>query len=139
MIRFVVDASSVGPLVVPDEVENLMPAVVEALSDRACIVPAHWRYEVGNLALMAVRKGRADTETVLANLRDLADFAVATDPLSSDLAWNRTHLLAQEHGLTIYDAAYLELAQRQALILLSADKPLLRAAKAAGIGTVAPS
>jgi predicted nucleic acid-binding protein len=133
VIRFVIDASCVGPLVLPDEVENLMPGVIEALSNRECIAPPHWFYEVGNLALSAVRRKRTDTRSVLANLRDLADFAVDTDPVSSQQAWSTTYLLAEEHSLTIYDAAYLELAQRLALTLLSADKALIRAATTLGV------
>lgn len=135
MIRYVVDASSVGPLVVPDESENLLPVVTDALVRGECVVPGHWHYEVGNLGRSAVRRNRTDTPTVLANLRDLSEFAVDIDPISSQLAWNRTYRLAEHHGLTLYDAAYLELAQRLSLTLLSADGALLRAAEEEGIPT----
>ena len=135
MIRYVIDASSVAPLVLPDEVENLHPTVAHALASEECIVPAHWRFEVGNLALMAVRRKRMEAQTALANLRDLAEFTVQIDTLSSNLAWSRSYLLGQEHGLTLYDAAYLELAQREALALLSSDQALLRAAAREGIET----
>lgn len=135
MIRYVIDASSVGPLVVPDEAENLLPAVRVALANEECIAPGHWRFEVGNLALMAVRRKRVDSQTVLANLRDLSEFVVEIDPLSPQLAWNRTYLLAQQNALTLYDAAYLELAQRLSLALLSADGALLRAAVREGVLT----
>ena len=135
MIRYVIDASSVAPLVLPDEAENLDPTVAHALANEECVVPAHWRFEVGNLALMAVRRKRIDAQTALANLRDLAEFSIETDPLSSELAWSRSYGLGQQHGLTLYDAAYLELAQREALALLSSDQALLRAAAREGIVT----
>lgn len=135
MTRYVVDASSVGPLVVPDEAENLMPSVSLALGNGECIVPAHWPFEVGNLGLTAVRRNRASSEAVLDNLRDLADFGIKIDQLSTELSWNRTFLLAEQHGLSLYDAAYLELAQRMGAVLLTADKALQRAAAREGLKT----
>jgi predicted nucleic acid-binding protein len=135
VIRYVVDASSVGPLVVPDEAENLIPAVANGLTDEECIVPAHWHFEVGNLGLMAVRRKRADLQIVLANLHDLAQFKVEIDLPSSELAWTTSIQLAQRYGLTLYDAAYLELARRRALVLLSADGRLLDAAAREGVAT----
>ena len=133
MSRYVVDASCIGPLVVPDEAENLLPVVRRTLEQGECSVPAHWSFEVGNLALMAIRRGRASAETVIANLRDLALLPIAVDEISSELAWSRSFALAREHELTVYDAAYLELAQRLSLTLLSMDRHLLAAAARAGI------
>lgn len=135
MIRYVLDASCVGPLVIPDEAENLIPVVTGALADESCVVPQHWRFEVGNLAPMAVRRKRVDLPTVRANLHDLSQFQVEIDAVSSELAWTRTILLAEHHGLTVYDAAYLELAQRHGLTLLSSDGRLLCAAAGEGVVT----
>ena len=44
--------------------------------------------------------------------------------------------LARIHKLTVYDAAYLELAQRSGFALASLDRELIRAAKAEGVGLV---
>jgi predicted nucleic acid-binding protein len=133
VIRYVIDASCVGPLIVPDEAENLLPIVQQALEKGECAVPSHWRYEVGNLSLMAVRRGRARAAEVLASLRDLAQFTLETDDLSPQLAWSRSFELGQRHGLTLYDAAYLELAGRLSLSLLSMDGALVAAAAAEGV------
>ena len=38
------------------------------------------------------------------------------------------------HGLTAYDAVYLELAIRRGFVLLSLDAPLLKAARTLGVG-----
>jgi predicted nucleic acid-binding protein len=133
--RFVIDASCVGPLVLPDEAENLLPVVRQALEERGCIAPGHWCFEVGNLALMAVRRKRAEALLVAANLADLSHFGVDTDHLSSGLAWTNTLSIAEETGLTLYDAAYLELARRLALPLLSMDGALLKAAAQLGVST----
>ncbi len=84
---------------------------------------------------MGLRRGRATNEMVSANLLDLAQFDVATDAVSAELAWTNTFSLAHETGLTIYDAAYLELAKRLNLALLSMDGSLLKAATRLGVAT----
>jgi predicted nucleic acid-binding protein len=45
----------------------------------------------------------------------------------------RRWLLPRRHGLTLYDAAYLELAMRASLPRATLDKQLRRAAKNAGV------
>jgi predicted nucleic acid-binding protein len=134
-IGYVIDASIVGPLVIPDEAENLLDILPDALAEGACIVPAHWHFEVGNLALMAARRKRISAAAALANLDDLRCFAIVVDSASSDAAWLRSLALAEEQGLTLYDAAYLELASRLSLILLSADRALLEAASRVAVPT----
>ena len=50
--------------------------------------------------------------------------------------WSTTVDLADLYNLTVYDAAYLELAQRRRLPLATLDAALARAAKAAGVETL---
>ncbi len=64
---------------------------------------------------------------------DLAEFDIIIDSETDLHAWQATIRLADLHGLTVYDAAYLELAQRRRLPLASLDKALADAARAAGI------
>ena len=47
----------------------------------------------------------------------------------------RTLTLARKHGLTIYDVAYLELAQRRGAILATFDDKLLQAAAVEKVST----
>lgn len=136
MIRYVVDASSVGPLLLRDESANAVAEVVRSLARAECIVPAHWRFEVANMVLVAERAGRVDAETALADLSDFAKFAVEVDFASLGAAWDRTYDFARRHKLTIYDAAYLELADRLELILVSLDGQLLAAARAEGVAAI---
>jgi predicted nucleic acid-binding protein len=58
---------------------------------------------------------------------------IGTDPETDRYAWTTTQRLAERHGLTIYDASYLELAQRLSLPLASLDRALRHAGTAAGI------
>ena len=136
MIRYVIDASSVGPLIIPDEAENLIPEVIPALKEGQCIVPAHWRFEVANLSLMAVRRRRAELSEVAVSLADLTQFTIPVDPATADLAWTQTLALAARHRLTVYDAAYLDMASRLSLALISLDGDLVRAARSDGVAVV---
>jgi predicted nucleic acid-binding protein len=66
----------------------------------------------------------------------MACWPIETDVLLNvDALW-RFHALAEEHGLSAYDAACLELTQRRGLDLATFDRKLIRAARRAGIEIV---
>ena len=85
---------------------------------------------------MAVRRRRIDLEFRRAALADLALLDITTDQHTDGQAWGAVLHLAGRHRLTLYDAAYLELAHRQSLPLASLDLELVAAAKALGIRTL---
>lgn len=96
-------------------------------------VPSLWRLEVANSLQMAVRRRRIDAAFRDASLADLALLNIGTDPDTDAFAWSTTLQLAAAHGLSVYDAAYLELAQRMALPLASLDDELRTAGRALGV------
>ncbi len=138
VIRYVIDASSVGPLLLRDESANTIAEVMRAIERGECIVPAHWRWEVANMVLVAERRGRIVADEAKRNLADLDMMPITIDDGSLDHAFVGTYALAHEHGLTAYDAAYLELAQRHGFILVSQDRALLAAARSCGVEVVGP-
>lgn len=82
-------------------------------------VPSLWRYEVGNVLAL---KRPLDAREALLALFDLGLPEVALDgPLAS-----RSVELAQAHGITFYDAAYLAVAVAHHALLITADSKLLR-------------
>jgi len=83
-----------------------------------------------------VRRGRITAEFRDTALADLASLSISVDPETTTYAWGNTLQLADRYGLTVYDAAYLELAQRRSLPLASLDVPLCNAARNAGVGLV---
>ncbi|MBX9699896.1 MAG: type II toxin-antitoxin system VapC family toxin [Acetobacteraceae bacterium] len=105
-------------------------ALVHRVAEEAAIVPALWRLEVGNGLLMAARRGRVRAERVDAVWRLLNELPIEIDAETNARAWSGTATLARRHGLTLYDAAYLELAARRSLPLATFDTPLARAAVA---------
>ena len=58
---------------------------------------------------------------------------IALDPETAWRSWSETAMLAGRRGLTVYDAAYLELAERRDLPLATLDAALARAAVSAGV------
>ncbi|MEO8715946.1 MAG: type II toxin-antitoxin system VapC family toxin [Acetobacteraceae bacterium] len=104
----------------------------------SAFVPAHWHLEVGNTVLVHTRRARllpADADRTIDALRSLP---VTVDAETGSQALNATFLMAVKHALTLYDAAYLELALRLHLPLATFDKTLRRAADSAGVPLVNP-
>ena len=101
--------------------------------DRGAWVPAFWRLEVANVLEMNVRRGRHPAAFRDAALADLAALPIAVDAETDRQAWGATLRLAARHRLTLYDAAYLELAQRRGLPLATLDRELRVAGTAEGV------
>jgi predicted nucleic acid-binding protein len=67
---------------------------------------------------------------------DLTELRPVVDDEGPHLAFGETLELADKHALSVYDAAYLELALRKSLPLASRDEALNKAAARAGVKTV---
>lgn len=130
----VLDASVPLAWSLPGE-ESREPAreVLVALERHAALVPPHWRAEVGNGLLMALRRGRMERDRLPRILAELSTLAVEVDMTGAEDAWAAPLGLALSTGLTLYDALYLELAVRRALPLASLDAALRRAAQRMGV------
>ena len=108
--------------------------MLDAVADGAILeVPALWPLEVANaLAVLARRRKLSEEErqTALGWLRVLP---LRIDHEMSSLAFARLSELAVEHDLSVYDAAYLELAERRNLALACNDQALRKAATRRGV------
>lgn len=100
------------------------------------VVPFHWRSEVANGLLMAERS-RIRPEASARLALKVADFSLEVDTEGGDTVLERVLPLARAHKLTVYDALYLELAERRGLELASLDGALVEAARNVGV-TVLP-
>jgi len=134
---WVIDASVIGPLLIADEADHLHPQLEACLLGGHAVVPCHWRLEVASLGRIAVRRRRLATEDFAAGLSALAAAPPDEDSETGARAWSDILNLSEKHGLTVYDAAYLELALRRRLPLLTADRELGAAAGAEGVELVA--
>lgn len=133
MTAFIVDASAIGPLIVPDERADINPAMLELLESDGAVAPQHWRLEVANLMRMAVRRKRLDARDLPELVTMLRDLDIEIDDETGREAWGRTLALSSQYDLSVYDAAYLELAQRRRLPIATLDTALIRAALSAKV------
>ena len=134
MPRFLPDASVTLAWCFEDEASAWTDRLLVRLkSGDQATVPAHWPVEVANALLVAIRRGRITREKGTRFLEDLRALPIQVDPKSTESAFDRVFTLAEQHGLTIYDAAYLELATRENLPLATLDSDLQKAARAAGV------
>lgn len=96
-------------------------------------VPALWPLEVSNALTVLVRRRRLTARERQAGLGWLRGLPVRIDHDAAALAFSRLADLATEYQLSVYDAVYLELAQRRRLPLGCDDGPLRTAAARAGV------
>ena len=129
----VVDSSVTVAWCFADERTAAVDAVLVQVTESGAVVPSLWRLEVANALQMAVRRMRIDAAFRDASLADLRSLAVDIDPETDQQAWTTTLHLAERFQLTLYDAAYLELAQRLELPLATLDRELRTAAGALGL------
>ncbi|MEO6828981.1 MAG: type II toxin-antitoxin system VapC family toxin, partial [Acidobacteriaceae bacterium] len=107
--------------------------VFDQISKDGAWVPSLWRLEIANILEMGILRGRHDARFRDATLTDLALLPIRLDLETDKQAWVATAHLAHRTRLTLYDAAYLELAKRRGLPLATLDRELRAAAKVEGV------
>ena len=132
-MSLVLDSSATLAWVYANETTADIQQVFERVRTSGAWVPALWRLEVGNALEMGARRGRHDIAFRDATFSDLSLLPIHVDPETDQHAWGATAQLAELYRLTLYDAAYLELAERRALPLATLDVDLRRAAKKRGV------
>jgi len=137
MATFVVDASVTLAWCFEDEATVWTDGLLDRLSagDRIA-VPAHWPTEVSNGLLMAFRRQRIPPNRPEMFWDELAALPIAVEPALSPSQAKAALDLCRQYGLTVYDAAYLELAGRKGLPLATLDSALMSAAQPAGVSLV---
>ncbi len=117
----------------PDEAPGSARSVLDQVARDGAVAPAHWPLEVTNTLLMAERRGRLTGAQRSTIVRHLSSLPIAIDAETAERAWTRTLDLADRYGLTAYDAAYLELAERRSFAIATLDRLLTAAAAGHGI------
>ncbi len=126
---FVLDCSITMAWCFEDESNEYTDTILENLNHSTAIVPTIWPLEVANVLLLSKKKKRI-TEIQSASFIDaLAALPIVVDASTAYRAMHSVFVLAGQSDLTIYDAAYLELAVREGIPLLTLDKGLIKAAK----------
>ena len=127
---WVIDASVTMPWFFADEATPFTERLLDGLSDQPLWAPALWVLECTNVLQSAQRRRRIDAHRRAEIAAELSDLPVSLDPQMPDFV--SLDRIAATHGLSAYDAAYLELALRRSLVLVSLDVSLIAAARALG-------
>ena len=134
---FVVDASMAFAWVKPSQASAASDALLEQIEQGATVVvPSLWFLEVANGLLVAQRRKLLTASERTRALARLSGLALTVDDVDARVAFDRTSALAMRHGLSVYDAAYLEVALRRTLPIASRDEALLSAAARAGANVI---
>jgi len=132
---WVLDASMALAWALPDEHSKKAEQFMDraAKEESGFWTPALWWYETGNALLASLRRGRMKEAETLRFIELCGKLPIKTDAdLNVETLW-RYHALAQSHRLSVYDASYLELAQRRGIGLATLDHQLQKAAKDSGV------
>ena len=132
-MSLVLDASVALAWCFNDEETATSTKLLERVTAPGPFVPSLWRLEVANALQIGVRRGRIDVDFRDASLADLALLEIAIDDDTDTHAWGATLQLAARLALTVYDATYLELAQRRGLPLATLDERLRVMARGLGV------
>lgn len=134
MSAFVLDASVALAWGFEDERTPFVTSVQHALrAGSTALVPHIWPAEVANGVRTAQRRGRlslAESDAFVVLLLSLPVRVASSSPTHT---FQRLLPFALAQGLTVYDAAYLDLALNEGLPLVTLDQQLRVAAQRVGV------
>jgi predicted nucleic acid-binding protein len=132
-MAFVLDASVTACWAFQDEDHPDASLAFLQIGTEEAVVPCLWWFEVRNILIVNERRHRIAESDTAAFLLNLSRLRIRVDPVPDEGAVLR---LARAHRLSVYDAAYLELAQREGLRLATLDAELRKAAACEGVTLV---
>jgi predicted nucleic acid-binding protein len=129
-MAFVLDASITACWAFQDEDHPDASLAFLQMSAEEAVVPCLWWFEVRNILVVNERRRRIAESDTARFLLNLSRLRIRPDRVPDEGAVLR---LARTHRLSVYDAAYLELAQREGLPLATLDAELRKAAANEGV------
>jgi predicted nucleic acid-binding protein len=132
-VPFVLDASLALAWHFEDEVSLYADRVLDWLGEDPAVVPSLWALEIANALVVAERRGRLSPAGVARAAELFLEVPISIHEVAPQSALGPVLDLARTHGMTTYDAAYLELAMREGLPLATEDEILRAAAERVGV------
>jgi predicted nucleic acid-binding protein len=117
---------------------NYAARVLDALRNDEAVTASHWSLEVAHGLLAAERRGRIRADEVTRVTRFLLALPISLDPREISRAGTATFRLARTRGLSVYDAAYLEVAMRLGLPIATLSRDLRISAGTEGVDIFQP-
>jgi predicted nucleic acid-binding protein len=133
MAPFVIDASVVMAWCFEDEANPYADAVLDRFAEDTALAPGIWPLEVGNVLVMAERNGRMTNADSIHLFKLLRQLRIEVDLSTAERMFDTVFNLAREQTISIYDAAYLDLAMQTGLPLATLDMDLRKAATRCGV------
>ena len=130
MTSIVIDNSVFLAWCLGDEENPVATGAMQRVAEEGGVVPRIWWYELRNALLMNERRGRISPQQVSDTLADSLALGIVIDEEHDD---SLILDFARRLKLTVYDAAYLEIAFRRSLPLATLDQRLREAAEAIGV------
>ncbi len=127
-MSIVLDASVTLAWFFNDEQSAFSENLLDQVAENGALVPSIWPLEICNGLLMAYRRKRISQADFHASFETLNALPMAVDSPKLVYVLMKIPALAQEHQLTSYDAAYLELALRMGVPLATMDAQIMKAA-----------
>jgi predicted nucleic acid-binding protein len=106
--------------------EGGQPEAVALLHGRELHAPHLLDYEIASVGLKKLRREKLQSEVIAAALRAFAQLPIELHPVDAEA----TVRMADRYDLTVYDAAYLYVAQQLTAPLATLDGRLAAAARA---------
>jgi predicted nucleic acid-binding protein len=132
----VLDASLMLAWLLEEDAVASAPELNDVLWREQLIVPAHWSAEIGNALLINQRRGRIPADRVAMILEDCSKLDILVEtPISIENVARHIRLAAIQN-LTLYDAAYLQIAIERSISLGTLDADLRQAANRLGISVL---
>lgn len=142
---FVLDTSVSAAWVIDAQITPYKRSVLKSMQNKVALVPALWHIEMSNLLCKYARRNNLTMPHIEVHLANLGALAITTFEWDASKTTRQklgtmrsVTQIALTHGLTSYDAQYLQLALRENLPLASCDEQLCASAKFAGVAIYQP-
>ena len=129
-MSLVIDASILAAWFLDEKSDRRVDAAFDTVAHVETRAPSLLYYEIRNALLVSERRNRITEAMSAAFLRNLALLPIRFEPTGGAAS---LLALARKRKLTVYGAAYLELAKREGLPLATVDRGLEKAAVAEGV------
>ena len=133
MKPLVIDCSVTMAWCFEDESSLFADKVLDHIAETETWAPSLWAFEVANVLLVAERRGRLTPADSMRFVALLSDLPILIDDSSHERALGPVLSTGRDHGLSAYDATYLELAMRLGGVMATGDEKLRTACRKSGI------
>jgi predicted nucleic acid-binding protein len=134
-VAFVLDASVTASWFLAEPPHPHVTIAERRMNTESATSPTLWWYETRNILIVAERRKRLTAADVDLALNRLILLSVQLETPDAQMSF----VIARRHGLSFYDATYVELALRRGLELATRDMAMAMAAQSEGVALIGPT